>query len=79
MEVTFAPRPEYGQVRPLLEDTAIGIFVHGGADVLAFSTPVAFALADGGAIAKPVLHTGDVLGFALHHRNAGPVPPVFWS
>ncbi|MBT2530621.1 glycoside hydrolase family 15 protein [Arthrobacter sp. ISL-48] len=79
MEVTFAPRPEYGLVRPLLEDTATGIFVHGGADVMAFSTPVPFDFEGGQAQAKPVLRTGDVLGFALHHRNAGPVPPPFWS
>ncbi|MET3206006.1 MULTISPECIES: glycoside hydrolase family 15 protein [unclassified Arthrobacter] len=79
MEVVFAPRPDYGLVRPLLEDTAGGILVHGGADMLAFSTPVPFELDDGQARAKPVLQAGDVLGFALHHRNAGPVPPVFWS
>ncbi|MDJ0358268.1 glycoside hydrolase family 15 protein [Paenarthrobacter sp. PH39-S1] len=79
MEVTFAPRPEYGLVRPLLEDTAGGILVHGGADVLAFSTPVAFALDNGEARAKLVLRAGDVLGFALHHENPGPVSPAFWS
>jgi GH15 family glucan-1,4-alpha-glucosidase len=79
MEVIFAPRPEYGLVRPLLEATAGGVFVHGGADVLAFSTPAPFDLDAGEAMAKPVLRAGDVLGFALHHENAGPVPPAFWS
>ncbi|MDJ0354296.1 glycoside hydrolase family 15 protein [Pseudarthrobacter sp. PH31-O2] len=79
MEVVFAPRPDYGLVRPLLEDTAGGILVHGGANMLTLSTPVLFELDDGQARAKPVLRTGDALGFALHHRTAGQVPPAFWS
>ncbi|WP_324290630.1 glycoside hydrolase family 15 protein [Arthrobacter sp. H14-L1] len=79
LEVTFAPRPEYGLVRPLLEESAGGIVVLGGPDLLAFSTPVTFELDNGQARAKLVLRTGDVLGFALHHQSAGPVSQVFWS
>ncbi|MET3206271.1 UNVERIFIED_ORG: GH15 family glucan-1,4-alpha-glucosidase [Arthrobacter sp. UYEF13] len=79
MEVTFAPRPEYGLIRPVLYGTPGGLLVRGGADVLAFSTPVPFELDGGEARAKPVLRAGDALGFALHHQNAGRVPPAFWS
>ncbi|XTR52196.1 glycoside hydrolase family 15 protein [Pseudarthrobacter sp. So.54] len=79
MEVMFTPRPDYGLIRPLLYGTPGGLLVRGGADVLAFSTQVAFDLEGGEARAKPVLRTGDVLGFALHHQNPGRVPPVFWN
>ncbi|XAS66992.1 glycoside hydrolase family 15 protein [Micrococcaceae bacterium Sec5.7] len=79
VEMAFAPRPEYGLVRPLLQEAGGGISVHGGADVLAFSTPVPFALNGGAAHARPVLRAGDVLGFALHHQNSWLGDPSFWS
>jgi GH15 family glucan-1,4-alpha-glucosidase len=79
MEVTFAPRPEYGEIEPLLQETAGGITARSGADVLTFSTTIPFQLNVGQASAKPVLRAGDVLGFALQHQGAGPVAPPVWS
>ena len=79
MEVVFAPRPEYGLIVPLLSGTAAGILVSGGADVLAFSTPVPFVLAGDAARTTLVLRAGDVLGFALHHQHSWQGEPSFWS
>ena len=79
MDVSFAPRPEYGLVRPRLQETNGGLSIRGGADVMAFSTPVPFTLDGGGANAKPVLRSGDVLGFALHHQLSWLGEPSFWS
>lgn len=79
VEVVFAPKPEYGLIMPRLSGTADGILVSGGADVLAFSTPVSFDLAGGAARARLVLRAGDVLGFALHHRHSWQGDPPFWS
>ena len=79
IEVVFAPRPEYGLIVPLLSGTAGGILVSGGADVLAFSTPVPFDLAGEAARARLVLRAGETLGFALHHRHSWQGEPSFWS
>src|SRR6266487_698469 len=40
LEVTYAPRPEYGLIHPLLSQVDGGLRSRGGADVLALSTPV---------------------------------------
>jgi hypothetical protein len=41
-EVSYAPRPEYGLVRPFLTQVPGGIAARGGADRLLLSTPVSF-------------------------------------
>ncbi|MGZ4662308.1 MAG: glycoside hydrolase family 15 protein [Arthrobacter sp.] len=79
LDIVFAPRPEYGLIQPLLQSSAGGILARGGADVLAFSTPVSLQLHNGTAQAKPVLQAGDVLGFALHHQHTWEDPPSFWT
>ncbi len=83
LELVFAPRPEYGLIRPLLHNADGGLISRGGADVLALSSPVPLALevaADGGvARASVSVRAGDVVGFALAHANSGAEPPLFWS
>ncbi|MET3952968.1 glycoside hydrolase family 15 protein [Arthrobacter sp. UYEF36] len=79
VEVIFEPRPEYGLIVPLLHGTEDGILVSGGADVLAFSTPVPFEVVGDAARARLVLRAGDVRGFALHHRHSSQGEPSFWS
>jgi GH15 family glucan-1,4-alpha-glucosidase len=79
MDVVFAPRPEYGLIRPLIRDTAGGLIVRGGADVLALSTRVQFHLSGDGARARLSLSEGESAGFALHHRQSWQDPPPFWD
>jgi GH15 family glucan-1,4-alpha-glucosidase len=79
MDVVFAPRPEYGLIRPLIRDTPGGLIVRGGADVLALSTRVQFHLSGDGARARLSLSEGESAGFALHHRHSWQDPPPFWD
>ena len=83
IEFTFAPRPEYGLIRPLMYAADGGLTVRGGADVLALTTPVPLTTevtADGGvARGRVLVRAGEVLGFALAHANHGAEPPLFWS
>jgi GH15 family glucan-1,4-alpha-glucosidase len=78
-EMEFAPRPEYGLVHPLLEPMTSGVLAHGGADVLALSSPVECALDATVARARFVVHEGDDLSFAVHHSNMAADRPTFWS
>jgi hypothetical protein len=41
-EVSYAPRPEYGLIHPILVPVAGGVSARGGADRLLLSTPVSF-------------------------------------
>jgi GH15 family glucan-1,4-alpha-glucosidase len=79
MDVVFAPRPEYGLIRPLIRDTPGGLIVRGGADVLALSTRVQFHLSGDGARARLSLSEGESAGFALHHRHSWQDSPPFWD
>ncbi|MBT2551336.1 trehalase-like domain-containing protein [Arthrobacter sp. ISL-65] len=79
MDVVFAPRPEYGLIRPFLRESAGGLVVRGGADVLALSTPVQFDLSGDGARARLSLRAGESVGFALHHKQSWQDPPPMWD
>ncbi|MCU1530782.1 MAG: glycoside hydrolase family 15 protein [Arthrobacter sp.] len=79
VDIVLSPRPEYGLITPLLQDAAGGVLVRGGADVLAFSTPVPFEFSGDAAHARLLLRSGEVLGFALHHRNSWQDAPSFWT
>jgi GH15 family glucan-1,4-alpha-glucosidase len=79
VDVVFAPRPEYGLIRPLIREAAGGLIVRGGADVLALSTRVQFHLSGDAARARLSLSEGESAGFALHHRHSWQDPPPFWD
>jgi GH15 family glucan-1,4-alpha-glucosidase len=79
VDVVFAPRPEYGLIRPLIREAAGGLIVRGGADVLALSTRVQFHLSGDAARARLSLSEGESAGFALHHRQSWQDPPPFWD
>jgi GH15 family glucan-1,4-alpha-glucosidase len=79
VDVVLSPRPEYGLITPLLHETAGGILARGGADVLAFSTTAPFEISGHAAHARLTLRAGEVLGFALHHRNSWQEEPSFWT
>jgi GH15 family glucan-1,4-alpha-glucosidase len=76
----YAPRPEYGLVRPLLEEIDGGIAARGGADVLVLSSPLRLAVDGSSASARFSLRKGERVAFALHHRlRADPDDPRVWT
>ncbi|MFJ1703828.1 glycoside hydrolase family 15 protein [Kitasatospora sp. NPDC088346] len=77
VETEFAPRPEYGMIRPLLIPVAAGLRCHGGPDTLGLSSPLPFRVTDR-ARARSTLHRGERAAFALQHTRAGGTPRM-WS
>ena len=72
-EVSYAPRPEYGLVHPVLVSAAGGLTARGGASRLFLSTSVGFDLDDAAATARVRLGAGQTAVFALGHGElAGP-------
>ena len=79
--LSFAPRPEYGLITPLLAAVEGGVRARGGADVLLLSAPdlpTDLAIDDGVAGATFVLEAGGHAITGLQHRLAeGEAPRVF--
>ncbi|GAA4991085.1 glycoside hydrolase family 15 protein [Kitasatospora paranensis] len=71
--VEFAPRPEYGMIRPLLIPVDGGMRCHGGPDSLCLSSPVPFEITDR-ARGRVRLAAGDRVAFALQYTPAGGTP-----
>jgi GH15 family glucan-1,4-alpha-glucosidase len=79
VEVSYAPRPEYGLVHPLLIQAGGGRVSRGGADVLALSTPLPLEVSGSTAAATVSLRAGQAIGFALHHARGWEPPPPLWG
>jgi alpha,alpha-trehalase len=79
VEISYAPRPEYGLIHPLLVQTGGGVVSRGGADVLALSTPLPLEVSGSAATAKVSLRTGEAIGFALHHARRWEPAPALWD
>ena len=77
--VSYAPRPEYGLIHPLLSQADGGLTSRGGADVLALSTPVPLQVDGSTATATFSLRAGQTAAFALHHARRWEPPPVVWD
>ncbi|MDQ0756166.1 GH15 family glucan-1,4-alpha-glucosidase [Arthrobacter sp. B3I4] len=75
----FAPRPDYGLLRPELLNVDGGLLVKTGTEELTLSAPVPFALDGGTASAVVQLQAGDVMSFALHRQRGPGEEPVFWG
>jgi alpha,alpha-trehalase len=72
-EVSYAPRPEYGLIHPILVPVSGGLAARGGADRLLLSTPIAFTVNGATATARIRLAAGQAALFALGHgQMAGP-------
>jgi GH15 family glucan-1,4-alpha-glucosidase len=78
-ELEFAPRPEYALVYPLLDTHEHGVLVRGGADRMAFSSPVMCTIDGSVARAGFVARQGEDVAFAVQHRLSSERHPVFWS
>jgi GH15 family glucan-1,4-alpha-glucosidase len=79
VEVTYAPRPEYGLIHPRLTHADGGLSSRGGADVLALSTPVPLQIDGSTATATFTLRAGQTAAFALHHARRWEPPPPLWD
>ena len=79
VEVTYAPRPEYGLIHPILEAIPGGVAARGGAGRLLLSAPVAFGIDGATATAHVHLAAGQELCFALAHGQAGEPPLPAWE
>lgn len=76
VELDYGPRPEYGQVHPLLRMTDGGVWTRGGADVLQLTSQRPLDTLDGRARGTFRLGAGQRLCFALQHRHSWEEPPV---
>src|SRR5215468_12256589 len=65
IEVTYAPRPEYGLIHPILEPVPGGLTARGGASRLLLSAPVAFRIRGATATARLHVMAGQTVSFAL--------------
>lgn len=72
--VSYAPRPEYGLIVPLLQVVPGGLLARGGASVLMLSSAADWESKREGARARFRLREGDSAYFALQHSSsANPV------
>ncbi|WP_066941942.1 glycoside hydrolase family 15 protein [Microtetraspora fusca] len=76
--VDFAPRPEFGLIRPLMEPVRGGLVARGGAQVLTLSCPVELRVRDATARATVTLRAGQRLGLALRIGPVWEPAPPCW-
>jgi GH15 family glucan-1,4-alpha-glucosidase len=79
IEVSYAPRPEYGLVVPALSQVAGGVVARGGAERLVLTTPVELALVAGTGMARRSIRAGETLRFALHRSTWRDPPARVWA
>ena len=80
LSVEYVPRPEYGLVRPLLEDVDGGVAAFGGTDALVLSSPAGLTVEESAVSGRLQLRRGESAGFALHHAERARTGSVkIWS
>ena len=79
IEVSYAPRPEYGLIHPILEAVPGGLAARGGADRLLLSGPGGFLVDGATASARLHLAAGQTVSFALAHGRMGEPPLAAWD
>ncbi len=78
LEMEYAPRPEYGQVRPGLKGVPGGVLATGDPSALLLSSVVPHDVEDGSARARLMLRAGESRSFALHYQPAAG-PEACWN
>jgi alpha,alpha-trehalase len=78
-EVSYAPRPEYGLIHPVLVPVSGGLAARGGANRLLLSTSCTFAVDDATATAVVRLTAGQAAVFALGHGEMAGPPLAPWT
>ena len=79
VEVSYAPRPEYGLIHPILEPVPGGLAARGGAGRLLLSAPADFAIVGATATARLHLTAGQAVMFALQHAQLADPPLAAWD
>ncbi len=79
VDLSYAPRPEYGLIYPILEAVKGGIAARGGADRLLLSAPAGVRIAGATATAHLHLVAGQTISFALHHGQMSGPPVPAWD
>jgi alpha,alpha-trehalase len=79
VEVSYAPRPEYGLIHPILEEVPGGLAARGGAGRLLLSGPVGFRVDGATATARLRLVAGQAAAFALQHAQMWEPPLAAWD
>jgi GH15 family glucan-1,4-alpha-glucosidase len=78
-EISYAPRPQYGLIHPVLVPVPGGLAARGGASRLLLSTPCSFSVADATATARVGLTAGQGAVFALGHGEMAGAPLAPWT
>jgi alpha,alpha-trehalase len=79
VEISYAPRPEYGLIHPILEAVPGGVAARGGAGRLLLSAPIGFEIDGATATTHVHLSAGQEVCFALAHGQAGEPPLPVWD
>jgi alpha,alpha-trehalase len=79
MEISFAPRGEYGLLSPLLSRSPNGLTVRAGADVFTLISDVELAAEEPEAQARFTVTEGDTLWFCLHYASTSDEPFSPWT
>ena len=79
VDISYAPRPEYGLVVPLLAHVEGGVTARGGAEWLVLTAPAHLRLRDGTAHGRIALEAGQTLHLALHRSTLEETPARIWS
>ena len=79
IDVTYAPRPEYGLIHPILEAVPGGLAARGGAGRLLLAGPVSFRVDGATATARLHLTAGQTVMFALQHGQIQEPPLEAWD
>jgi GH15 family glucan-1,4-alpha-glucosidase len=78
-EVSYAPRPEYGLIEPMLTPVPGGVGARGGPHRLLLSTPVPFTVNGATATAQVRLAAGQAAVFAVGHGQLLGPPLAAWT
>ena len=79
VEVSYAPRPEYGLIHPILEVIPGGVTARGGADRLLLSGPAAWRVDGATASARLHVTAGQTVSFAMAHGRMSEPPLAAWD
>jgi hypothetical protein len=79
VNISYAPRPEYGLVVPLLAYVDGDVTARGGAEWLVLTAPVSLKLNLGVARGRLTLDAGQTIHLALHRSTLEQIPAHIWS
>src|SRR6202012_1142625 len=76
VEVSYAPRPEFGLIHPILESVPGGLAARGGSGRLLLSAPSGLRVEAATASGRGHLTAGHAVCFALQHTSAWEPAPA---